>query len=139
MARITVEDCLQHLSSPFALVHAAVRRARQLQLGSKPMVLKAGDKPTVIALREIAKGLVEQVPMSEKDQEEVQAAAVSEEEEFNQILESADLNIQLDLNPEELDERQLKKKGPKSPAEEEDEDFEDIGEGGDEDEDEEED
>ena len=139
MARITVEDCLQHLSSPFALVHAAVRRARQLQLGSKPMVLKAGDKPTVIALREIAKGLVEQVPLSEKDQEEVQAAAVSEEEEFNQILESADLNVQLDLNPEELDERQLKKKGPKAAADEEDEDFDELGEGGEEDEDEDED
>jgi DNA-directed RNA polymerase subunit omega len=136
MARITVEDCLEHVSSPFSLVHAAVRRARQLQMGSKPMVQKAGDKPTVISLREIAKGLIEQVPLSEKDQDELKSVAATEEEEFAQILESADLNVQLDLNPEELDESQLKKKGSKSTSDEEDEDLEDFGDEGGEDDDE---
>ena len=65
MARISVEDCLRKIESPFSLVHAAVRRARQLQMGSKPLMQKKGDKNTVIALREIAHGLVEQVPLSD--------------------------------------------------------------------------
>ena len=69
MARISVEDCLRKVESPFSLVHAAVRRARQLQMGSKPLMLKKGDKNTVIALREIAHGLVEQVPLSELEEE----------------------------------------------------------------------
>jgi DNA-directed RNA polymerase subunit omega len=138
MARITVEDCLVHIPSPFSLVHAAVRRARQLQLGSKPMIQKAGDKPTVIALREIAAGLIEQIPLADKDQQELHSAVATEEEEFAQILESADLNVQLDLNPEELDEGQMKKKGSKSAKEEDDEEIDDFAEEGDEDEKEEE-
>ena len=82
MARISAEDCLVHISSPFALVHAAVRRARQLQVGSKPLVERPGEKHTVTALREIAKGLVEQIPLSEGDQEELPTEVASEDEEF---------------------------------------------------------
>ncbi len=126
MARISAEDCLEHITSPFALVHAAVRRARQLQQGSKPLVQKTGDKLTVTALREIAAGLVEQIPLSEKEQEEIPAAGVSEEEAFDQILESPDLNVQLDMDPEELDAKTAaKKKGGKASKEADLEDFED--------------
>jgi len=138
MARITVEDCMEHVHSPFALVHAAVRRARQLQMGSKPMIQKAGDKPTVIALREIAKGLIEQVSLSEKDQLDLNSATVSEEEEFSKVIESADLNVQLDLNPEDLDEGQMQKKGAKSTSDEDEDEMDDLGEEGDEDDEEEE-
>ncbi len=55
MARITVEDCLENVENRFELVMIASRRARQLQTGGKePLVPGDNDKPTVIALREIA-------------------------------------------------------------------------------------
>lgn len=60
MARITVEDCLDKVDNRFQLVMMAAQRARQLQNGVKsPLVSEDNDKPTVIALREIAEGLVD--------------------------------------------------------------------------------
>ena len=59
MARITVEDCLENVANRFELVMVASRRARQIATGGKePMVREESDKATVIALREIAEGLV---------------------------------------------------------------------------------
>ncbi len=59
MARVTVEDCLENVANRFELVMVASKRARQLATGGKdPMVQEESDKPTVIALREIAAGLV---------------------------------------------------------------------------------
>jgi DNA-directed RNA polymerase subunit omega len=54
MARITVEDCLKHIPNRFELTLAATYRARQLATGASPLVETNKDKPTVIALREIA-------------------------------------------------------------------------------------
>lgn len=57
MARITVEDCLEHVDNRFSLVILAAKRARQLMRGSvDPTVPWENDKPTVVALREIATG-----------------------------------------------------------------------------------
>ena len=58
MARITVEDCLRNLDNRFNLVLLASRRARQLASGHEPQVPWKNDKPTVVALREIAAGAV---------------------------------------------------------------------------------
>jgi DNA-directed RNA polymerase subunit omega len=58
MARITVEDCLEHVDNRFQLVLMASRRARQLARGIEPLVEWENDKPTVVALREIAEGKV---------------------------------------------------------------------------------
>ncbi len=58
MARITVDDCLKSIPNRFDLVLVATCRARQISLGSAPMVDAERDKPTVIALREIAQGKV---------------------------------------------------------------------------------
>lgn len=58
MARITVDDCLRRIPNRFQLTLAATYRARQLTAGSTPMVDNDRDKPTVIALREIASGKV---------------------------------------------------------------------------------
>ncbi len=58
MARITVTDCLEHVDNRFQLVLIATKRARQLILGAEPHVDPDNDKPTVIALREIAEGHV---------------------------------------------------------------------------------
>lgn len=57
MARITVEDCLDHVENRFELVMLATRRARQMRrYGFEPLVPEENDKHTVIALREIAEG-----------------------------------------------------------------------------------
>jgi DNA-directed RNA polymerase subunit omega len=59
MARITVEDCLDNVDNRFELVMLATQRARQLATTPiEPMVEWENDKPTVVALREIAAGLV---------------------------------------------------------------------------------
>ena len=58
MARVTVEDCLSNVDNRFQLVLVATKRARQISLGAEPFVEEENDKPTVIALREIAEGLV---------------------------------------------------------------------------------
>ncbi len=58
MARITVEDCLKYIPNRFELALAATYRARQLSLGASPMIETNKDKPTVIALREIASGKI---------------------------------------------------------------------------------
>ncbi len=58
MARITVEDCLHSIPNRFELTLAATYRARQIAQGNTPQVEAERDKPTVIALREIAQGLV---------------------------------------------------------------------------------
>ncbi|MCP4010659.1 MAG: DNA-directed RNA polymerase subunit omega [Proteobacteria bacterium] len=59
MARVTVTDCLEHVDNRFQLVLIAAKRARQLSMGAKPLVEEEDDKPTVIALREIADNLVD--------------------------------------------------------------------------------
>ena len=56
MARITVEDCLRIIPNRFEMALAATYRARQLSNGSQPMIETNRDKPTVIALRELAAG-----------------------------------------------------------------------------------
>lgn len=58
MARVTVEDCLDNVANRFELVLASARRARQIERGAHPLVDWENDKPTVVALREIAEGLV---------------------------------------------------------------------------------
>ena len=58
MARLTVEDCLKYTDNRYDLVLLASKRARQIARGSDPLVEEDNDKPTVIALREIAEGLV---------------------------------------------------------------------------------
>lgn len=58
MARITVDDCLKRIPNRFDMTLVATIRARQLSVGGSPMVEPARDKPTVIALREVAQGLV---------------------------------------------------------------------------------
>ena len=58
MARLTIEDCLTKVNNRYDLVPLAAKRARQLTLGNDALVDEDNDKPTVIALREIAEGLI---------------------------------------------------------------------------------
>jgi DNA-directed RNA polymerase subunit omega len=72
MARVTVEDCLENVDNRFELVRLAARRARQLAQGKDPLVDPENDKPTVIALREIAEGLIDEQILDEAEAAEKQ-------------------------------------------------------------------
>lgn len=65
MARVTVEDCLEHTESRFTLILEASKRARSLAQGAVPLVDDENDKPTVIALREIAANITEEASPNE--------------------------------------------------------------------------
>ncbi len=68
MARITVEDCSEKIPNMFQLVLVAAKRARQLVNGAEPMVEWENDKPTVVALREIAEGYITEEILLQRDQ-----------------------------------------------------------------------
>ena len=68
MARITVEDCLDNIDNIFEMVLVAAKRARRIAHGADAMVELENDKPTVIALREIADGLVTPAILEEIEQ-----------------------------------------------------------------------
>ncbi len=80
MARLTVEDCLSFIDNRFDLVLAAARRARQLSMGAPSLVEEEDDKPTVVALREIAAGVMnaevlDEIEAKERAAEEFELAA----------------------------------------------------------------
>ncbi len=81
MARITIEDCLESIENRFELVLTATKRARQIANGSEPLVPEENDKPTVIALREIADGLLD------KEKVDVLQAELEAAEVFDSDLE----------------------------------------------------
>ena len=70
MARVTVEDCLENVDNRFQHVMLATKRARQIATkGSEPMVPEENDKPTVLALREIAEGKTTRDLLSEEEED----------------------------------------------------------------------
>ena len=74
MARITVEDCLEVVDNRFELVLMATKRARQLAKGAEPAVNPDNDKPSVLALREIAGRRIDQATIDEIDKAERERA-----------------------------------------------------------------
>lgn len=85
MARVTVEDCLENVSNRFELVMVASKRARQLATGGKdPLVQEESDKPTVVALREIAEGVITPDILAREDQREA-------EEELAEVMSAEDV------------------------------------------------
>ncbi|CAE6963375.1 MULTISPECIES: DNA-directed RNA polymerase subunit omega [Pseudomonas] len=87
MARVTVEDCLDNVDNRFELVMLATKRSRQLATGGKePKVAWENDKPTVVALREIAAGLVDAEIVAQEDIVEEEPLFAAFEEEANEPL-----------------------------------------------------
>lgn len=80
MARVTVEDCLDHVDNRFQLVLIAAKRARQIANGKDPLVEWENDKPTVVALREIADELIGREILDASAQESADDSLLSEEE-----------------------------------------------------------
>ena len=88
MARVTVEDCLENVKNRFKLVLISSKRARQIANGAEPLVAVENDKPTVVALREIAEGLIDAAIL---DETVVESAEWTSEEEVSAELEAAGL------------------------------------------------
>ncbi|MCH6584188.1 MAG: DNA-directed RNA polymerase subunit omega, partial [Proteobacteria bacterium] len=98
MARITVEDCLENVDNRFQLVLVASKRARQLVNGAEACVPKENDKPTVLALREVAGGFVTNAIL---DDTAVQAGLEGDDDVRRELLDAdpadaADLGETLD-------------------------------------------
>ena len=74
MARITVEDCLAVVDNRFELVLMATKRARQLSKGAEALVVHENDKPTVVALREIASRKITPELLAEIERQERERA-----------------------------------------------------------------
>ena len=88
MARITVEDCLENVDNRFELVLIASKRARQIAMGSVPKVPVENDKPTVLALREVAENLVSTIDSNESNELALKAA-------LSKINNSANINKEI--------------------------------------------
>lgn len=86
MARVTVEDCLDKVDNRFQLVLMASKRARQLSMGAEPLVPWENDKPTVVALREIAadkitRSILNEISPQQREEEIVIAPVPAEKAE----------------------------------------------------------
>ena len=84
MARVTVEDCLEYTDGIFSLIKVAAKRARRLANGSESLLEEEqNDKPTVLALREIAEGHLDNPDFhtTESDLEKEPAEELSKSEE----------------------------------------------------------
>lgn len=79
MARITVEDCLHNVDNLFQLVLLAAQRARRLANGAEPSVAWENDKPTVVALREIAAGNITAEMLREPEPVESEEQSIEEQ------------------------------------------------------------
>ena len=83
MARVTVEDCLEKLDNRFKLILVASKRAREIAMGSEPLVEWENDKPTVVALREIAEELITVEYLEEKVRPDAEELFLQEAEELD--------------------------------------------------------
>ena len=94
MARITVEDCIDKFESRFELVLVASNRARKLHSGESPTVEKDNDKPTVIALREIADQTITIENLKDKLIQEYQTISPLDQEEISLDYADSEIGIQ---------------------------------------------
>lgn len=99
MARVTVEDCLKHVENRFALVLLAAERAHQIEMGAAdPLVAEDNDKPTVVALREIASGYeIEKILRGEDSAVEEAIFTMTEKDEVT----AAEMNIEVSAQSSE--------------------------------------
>jgi DNA-directed RNA polymerase subunit omega len=108
MARVTVEDCLGKVENRFQLVLVATKRARQLANGVQPLVEWENDKPTIVALREIADGLIDAsildeplYPVMEEEETQEEGAAdetVAADEKKVEVEAAADADTNTDAD-----------------------------------------
>lgn len=80
MARVTVSDCLDHIDNRFQLVLVAAKRTRQLMDGAESTLEWENDKPTVMALREIAEGLIDEGILDQVEEPVIEEEVLAVEE-----------------------------------------------------------
>ena len=116
MARITVEDCLENVDNRFELVMVSSKRSRQIQTGGKdPLVPLDNDKPTVLALREIAEGLIDASILVAKPPSVELAELADEAAEAVEKVAEAEETIKA-IAPEEATEEPAKIEDKEPPA-----------------------
>ena len=91
MARITVEDCMHKVDNIFDMILMAAKRAKKIAHGAEVLVERENDKPTVIALREIAAGEISPSVLEEMDL--IDAEALLKNEETDDIMPLQSLSI----------------------------------------------
>ncbi len=91
MARITVEDCMTKIENIFDMILLASKRAKRIANGAEPLVERENDKPTVIALREIADGKMNDAVLEEIDQ--ITTNQQLQEEESDEIMPLQSLSV----------------------------------------------
>jgi DNA-directed RNA polymerase subunit omega len=84
MARVTVEDCLEYIDTNYNLVLKASKRARALEQGAQALVDEDGDKPTVIALRELAANITPESVAAQKAEDMLNEAVTEQSNELVQ-------------------------------------------------------
>ncbi len=110
MARVTIEDCLKKIDNAYDIVSLASQRAKDLLDGSEPKIEYSG-KPSVVALKEIAEGLIDMSYFETRRKQQIEdqlSDAIAEEEAIADITaESQQLikNEELESNKEELDDK----------------------------------
>ena len=105
MARVTVEDCIDKVDSPYELVLVAKERATQLNTGIEPTLDRDNDKNTVIALREIAEETLTKEQLKNDLIEEYQTNILSEDEDINELEDNSDEG-QSEVNEMKIEEVQ---------------------------------
>lgn len=103
MARVTVEDCLDNVDNRFELVLVATKRARQLANGKEAMVPWENDKPTVVALREIADGLIDVKALLDEKSVETEVIGVEITQEDMEFVPGVEAQT-LPMDEEEIQE-----------------------------------
>jgi DNA-directed RNA polymerase subunit omega len=101
MARVTVEDCLENVDNRFQLVLVATKRARQLANGVTPFVDWENDKPTIVALREIAEGLIGPSILQEQARPEIELDEEMPQEEEETLVAVAAAKTPEDDTPQD--------------------------------------
>lgn len=120
MARVTVEDCIEKIKNRFELVLMAARRAKDIERGAMPSVLRDNDKPTIIALREIAdeaisisgleeltkRGLIEDKNLFVNNTESEENFLERDDDDIGEVYEDDEEDIDDDFEDEELIEEE---------------------------------
>ena len=91
MARITVEDCMSKVDNIFDMILLAAKRAKRIANGADALVERENDKPTVIALREIADGKMSESILEELD--EITSDELLQDDESDEIMPLQSLSI----------------------------------------------
>ena len=104
MARVTVEDCLKYIPNRFDLILVAAKRAHQLSSGGFKSTLDVGkDKPTIVALREIEEGLIDNSILTEEYEMEEELSAQNQINQQN-LMSEVEKELSQVAVDEELDD-----------------------------------